>query len=313
MSLHEFRELLDRHAQPGIVPSAIPGVLVSRLTDAVSPDESPTGTLLAVVGQGTNRLSVGGTVHDYGPGQYLIASVDLPVSGQFTDATPEAPALGFGLELRAEVIAELMLNVAAAEFMRPARGETSPPAIAVGHASERLLDAVTRMLRLLDSPRDIPVLAPLIEREILWLIMSGDQGATVRQLGLADSSLSRVRHVVRWMREHFAESLRVEELAELARMSPSAFHRAFHAVTSMSPIQYQKSIRLQEARLQLLARPGDVAAAAYAVGYESPSQFSREYRREFGAPPSRDTAALRVDPRLLRASAGSSETTVATR
>jgi AraC-like DNA-binding protein len=295
MSLQEFRELVDRHARPGISTSAIPGVVVSRIADGNRPDESTTGTILAVVAQGTKRLVVGNSIHDYGPGQYLIASVDLPVSGQFTDATDEHPALGFGLELRAEVIAELMLNAAAAEFMRPARGENSPAAIAVGTASERLLDAVTRMLRLLDEPRDIPVLAPLIEREILWLIMTGEQGATVRQLGLADSSLSRVRHVVRWMREHFDESLRVDELAERARMSPSAFHRAFHAVTAMSPIQYQKSIRLQEARLRLLVRPGDVSATAYAVGYESPSQFSREYRRQFGVSPSRDTAALRDD------------------
>jgi len=291
--MEEFRELVDRHARAGITSLGIPGVVVSRMTGDGSPDESTTGTILAVVAQGTKRLSVGGTIHDYGPGQFLIASVDLPVSGQFVDATPEAPALGFGLELRAEVIAELMLNPASAEFMRPARGETSPPAIAVGDASDRLLDAVTRMLRLLDSPRDISVLAPLIEREILWLVMSSEQGATVRQLGLADSSLSRVRHVVRWMRDHFDESLRVDDLASLARMSPSAFHRAFHSVTAMSPIQYQKSIRLQEARLRLLARPGDVSATAYAVGYESLSQFSREYRREFGAPPSRDTAALR--------------------
>ena len=291
MSLMEFRALVDRHAQGGVTPTAIPGVLVSRMTDGGSPDESTTGTVLALVAQGTKRMSVGGAIHDYGPGQYLVASVDLPVSGQFTDATMEHPALGFGLELRAEVVAELMLNVAAREFMRPARGEASPSAIAVGQASERLLDAAIRMLRLLDTPRDIPALAPLIERELLWLVMSGEQGATVRQLGLADSSLSRVRHVVRWIREHFAESLRIEELATLARMSQSAFHRSFHSVTAMSPIQYQKTIRLQEARLRLFARPGDVAATAYAVGYESPSQFSREYRRQFGVAPSQDSGA----------------------
>lgn len=296
MSFEEFSALVARHAPGGITSTAIPGVLVSRMDDGGSQDESTTGTILAVVAQGTKRLSVGGTVHDYGAGQYLVASVDLPVSGHFIDATPTHPALGFGLELRPEVIAELMLGAAAAEYTRPARGESSPPAIAVGAVSARLLDATVRMLRLLDHPRDIPVLAPMIEREILWLIMSGEQGATVRQLGLADSSLSRVRHVVRWIREHFAESLRVDELAELARMSPSAFHRAFHAVTAMSPIQYQKSIRLQEARLRLLAAPGDIGATAYAVGYESPSQFSREYRREFGASPSEDVAALRAAP-----------------
>ncbi|MCI0155418.1 AraC family transcriptional regulator [Leifsonia shinshuensis] len=293
MSFEEFRELVAAHAPGGISTTAIPGVLVSRMDDGGSQDESTTGTVLAIVAQGTKRLSVGGNVHDYGAGRYLVASVDLPVSGQFTDATPEHPALGLGLELRPEVIAELMLTSSAADFGRVARGESSPPAIAVGNVSPRLLDAAIRMLRLLDHPRDIPVLAPMIEREILWLIMTGEQGATVRQLGLADSSLSRVRHVVRWIREHFAESLRVDELAELARMSPSAFHRAFHAVTSMSPIQYQKTIRLQEARLRLIADPGDIGATAYAVGYESPSQFSREYRRAFGASPSEDIASLR--------------------
>lgn len=293
MSFEEFRTLVARHASDGISKTSIPGVVVSRMNHGGPQDESTTGTILAVVAQGTKRLSVGGTVHDYGAGQYLVASVDLPVSGHFTDATPERPALGFGLELRPEMIAELMLTAAAAEFPRSARGESSPPAIAVGAISARLLDAVLRMLRLIDHPRDIPVLAPMIEREILWLIMTGEQGATVRQLGLADSSLSRVRHVVRWIREHFAESLRVEELADRARMSPSAFHRAFHAVTSMSPIQYQKSIRLQEARLRLIASAGDIGATAYAVGYESPSQFSREYRREFGASPSEDAGAVR--------------------
>jgi AraC-like DNA-binding protein len=263
------------------------------MDDAGPQDESTTGTVLAVVAQGAKRLSLGGTVHDYGPGEYLVASVDLPVTGQFMDASPTHPALGFGLELRPEVVAELMLNPAAAEFSRPARGESSPRAVAVGSSSPRLIDAAVRMLRLLDHPRDIPVLAPMIEREILWLVMSGDQGATVRQLGLADSSLSRVRHVVRWMRERYAEPVRVDELAQQARMSPSAFHRAFHSVTAMSPIQYQKNIRLQEARLRLLANPGDIAATAFEVGYESASQFSREYRRQFGAPPSRDVAQLR--------------------
>jgi len=297
MSFDEFRALVAQHAPGGITTTAIPGVLVSRMDDGGSQDESTTGTILAVVAQGTKRISVGGTVHDYGAGQYLVASVDLPVSGHFTDATPEHPALGFGLELRPAVIAELMLTAAAAEFPRPQRGESSPPAVAVGDTTSRLLDAILRMLRLLDHPSDISVLAPMIEREILWLIMSGEHGATVRQLGLADSSLSRVRHVVRWIREHFTESLRVDELAELARMSPSAFHRAFHAVTSMSPIQYQKSIRLQEARLRLIANPGEVGATAYSVGYDSPSQFSREYRREFGASPSEDAASFRASTR----------------
>lgn len=293
MSLQELRTLVERHAPHGVTTTAIPGVLLARVEHAGPQEESTSGTVLAVVAQGAKRLSVGSTVHDYGPGNYLVASVDLPVSGQFMDATPEQPALGFGLEIRPETVAELLLNPAAQGFARPPRGEAAPPAIAVGTVDERLLDATVRMLRLLDEPRDIPVLAPMIEREILWLIMSGENGATVRQLGLADSSLSRVRHVVRWMRDRYAEPMRVDDLAQLASMSPSAFHRAFHAVTAMSPIQYQKNVRLQEARLRLLANPADIAGTAYAVGYESPSQFSREYRRQFGAPPSRDINELR--------------------
>jgi len=294
MSLQELRSLIERHARSGVSRTGIPGVLVARTDQNGPQDESTTGTVLAVIAQGSKRLSIGTTVHDYGPGEYLVASVDLPVTGQYVNVSPAQPALGFGLELRPEVVAELMLNSAALDFARPVRGEPSPPAIAVGTSSERLLDACVRMLRLLDHPRDIPVLAPMIEREILWLIMSGEQGATVRQLGLADSNVNRVRQVVRWMRERYAEPMRVDDLAQLASMSPSTFHRAFHAVTAMSPIQYQKNIRLQEARMRLLANPADVASAAYAVGYESASQFSREYRRQFGAPPSRDVAQLRA-------------------
>jgi len=150
------------------------------------------------------------------------------------------------------------------------------------------------MVRLLERPIDLPILAPMLEREITWLLMTGPDGALVRQLGLADSGLSRVGHAVRWIRDHYAEPIRVEELARMASMSPSAFHRTFLRVTAMTPIQFQKQFRLQEARIRLVADPHDVAGAAYAVGYESPSQFSREYRRRFGTPPSHDARRLRL-------------------
>ena len=164
----------------------------------------------------------------------------------------------------------------------------------MSNASDDLVDAVVRMLRLPDHPRDLPVLAPMIEREILWRLITGEQGATVRQLGLADSSLAHVGRAVRWIRDHHAETFRVGDLARRSGMSASAFHRNFHAVTAMSPIQFQKQIRLQEARLLLVARPDDVAGVGQAVGYDSASQFSREYRRQFGTPPGRDAARLRV-------------------
>ena len=161
-------------------------------------------------------------------------------------------------------------------------------------ASAELLDAIVRLLRLLDHPADQALLAPMIEREILWRLITGEQGETVRQLGLADSNLSHIARAIRWIREHRADAIRVEHLARMAQMSVSAFHRNFQAATAMSPIQFQKQIRLQEARLLLVARPDDVAGVGFAVGYDSASQFSREYRRQFGSPPGRDAARLRA-------------------
>jgi transcriptional regulator GlxA family with amidase domain len=142
-----------------------------------------------------------------------------------------------------------------------------------------------------DRPDDVPVLGPAIEREILWRLINSDQGATVRQIGLVDSRISQVARAIRWIRTRYAESLRIEDLAQLAGMSVTSFHRHFRSVTSMTPIQYQKQIRLQEARARLLANRKDVAAVGFAVGYDSPSQFSREYRRQFGAPPGKHAAA----------------------
>lgn len=156
------------------------------------------------------------------------------------------------------------------------------------------------MLRLLDEPRDRAVLAPLIKREILWRLITGDQGAAVRQFGLADSSLSHVSRAVRWIREHYAQPFRVEDVARLSGMSVSAFYRNFQAVTAMSPIQFQKQIRLQEARLLLATRPGDITGVGRHVGYDNPSQFSREYRRQFGTPPSQDATRLRTAARAPR-------------
>ena len=153
-----------------------------------------------------------------------------------------------------------------------------------------LLDAVARMLRLLDRPSDAPVLAPMIEREIIWRLLTGPQGDTIRQIGLADSDLSHVSRAIGWIRDNYAEPMRIDDLARLSGMSASAFHRHFRAVTAMSPLQFQKRIRLQEARSLLVARPGDVAGIGHLVGYDSPSQFNREYRRLFGSPPGQDAA-----------------------
>jgi AraC-like DNA-binding protein len=246
---------------------------------------------MALIAQGGKRIALGDRIYDYRAGQYLIASIDLPVTGQFMDASLERPALGFGLILQPAAIAELLLQAASGTVPVASGGATS--SMVVSNASSDLLDAVVRLLRLLDSPRDIAVLAPLIKREILWRLILGEQGAAVRQLGLADSHVSHIARAVRWIRDHYAQSFRVEDVARLAGMSVSAFYRNFQAVTAMSPIQFQKQIRLQEARLLLAAHPKEVTSIGFRVGYESASQFSREYRRQFGRPPSEDAVLLR--------------------
>lgn len=291
MDLSTLRDLIARHARSG-EQTIIDGVVIASIEETGPPTVSATGTVMVVMAQGAKRMALGDQVHEYRTGHCMIASVDLPITGHFIEASPDRPALGFALTLRPELIAELLLHPSAAELSRPVRG-TTPPGIAIHDAPEDLVEAVARMVRLLDRPRDLPVLAPMIEREILWLLMQGESGTVVRQLGLAGSSLVRVGRAVQWVRERYAETIRVDDLARMTNMSPSAFHRGFQAVTAMSPIQFQKQIRLQEARIRLVADPGDIAGTAHAVGYESPSQFSREYRRRFGASPAQDAARLR--------------------
>ena len=290
MSLAELRTLIARHARPDMT-TAVDGVLASKVERLSAPYPSMTGTVLALVAQGAKRLALGDRVYDYRAGQYLVASVDLPVTGHFVDVSPAHPALGFGLVLRSSVVAELLLRAGPTD-LPPAPGG-APSGIAVSDAPDELVDAAVRMLRLLDQPRDAAILAPLTEREIVWRLLTGDQGATVRQLGLADSSLAHVARAVRWIRDHYAESFRVEDAARVSGMSVSAFYPNLQAVTAMRPIQFQKQIRLQQARLLLATHTHDVTGVSHRVGYDSPSQFSREYRRQFGAPPSRDALRLR--------------------
>jgi AraC-like DNA-binding protein len=294
--LAELRALIARHARPDET-TALDGVLLSAAGRPGEPRPSSSGTVMAVIAQGAKRLALGDRVYDYGPGQYLVASVDLPITGHYTRASTDEPALGFGLILRPSAIASLALDADTAPAPRPprrARPGPAPPGIGVAEASPEFLDAVVRMVRLLDSPGDRDILAPMIEREILWRLINGPLGQSVRQIGLADSSLTHVSRAVRWITEHYDKPFRVEDLARSCGMSTSAFHRNFHAVTALSPIQFQKQIRLQKSRLLLLTGADDVATVGYRVGYDSTSQFSREYRRHFGLPPGRDAARLRA-------------------
>jgi AraC-like DNA-binding protein len=296
--LDELRLLIARHAgsaQAAMTASGIRAVSSEVPTELAHHVMEP---MLAVVAQGAKRAVLGDQVFEYGAGQYLVVSVDLPIAGHICQASPESPYLAAALTLKPTTIATLLLEMAASD--RPA---IEPAGFGVSDAPVELLDSVVRMLRLLERPRDVAVLGPMLEREILWRLLNGERAAMVRQIGLADSRLSQISRAIRWIRVHHAEAFRIEELAEMAAMSASSFHRHFRAVTTMSPLQYQKLIRLQAARARLLAESEDIAAVGFSVGYDSPSQFSREYSRLFGAPPGRDVARLRTvtmaDPSLV--------------
>jgi AraC-like DNA-binding protein len=292
-ALTGLRESIARHAGEGRTRTALPGVSVicsPTITEPLGDVIEPT---VSVIAQGTKETELNGRSFTYGPGQFLVVSVELPVVGHVKQATVEEPFLAAVLELRPERIAALLLETAPAATARPGAVHATPAGIAVSDASPALIDAISRLLALLDAPEDAAALAASVEREVLWRLLTGPQGTSVRQIGLADSRLAHLARAIRWIRGHYNETLRVEELATLATMSVSSFHRHFRAVTSMTPIQYQKQIRLREARARLLAEPGDVTGIAFAVGYDSPSQFSREYRRMYGVPPSRDAITLR--------------------
>lgn len=228
-------------------------------------------------------MLIGDRALRYDPGSYFIYAVETPATGQLLEASAARPYLAIGFILDVQAIAALLVD------HEPAVAGDSFTTCPVG---DDLLDALHRMMRLLDRPAEIPVLAAMLEREILFRLLQGPQGAKLRHLARADSRLSQVRQAIAWIRAHYHQPIRVGDLAELACMSNAAFHRHFKAATAMSPIQYQKQIRLLEARQLLIAQPGNAARVAFALGYESASQFSREYARQFGFPPARDAARL---------------------
>jgi AraC-like DNA-binding protein len=294
--LGRLKELIARHAGEGLTPTALPGVSVLRATAVAKPLGEVAEPAVAVIAQGVKETALNGRTFAYGPGQLTIVPVELPVVGHITQASPEEPFLAFVLRLRPGKIATLLAETAPVTTAAPRASGAAALGIAVSDASPALLDAIGRLLALLGAPDDAAVLAAGVEREILWRLLTGPHGATVRQVGLADSRLAYLARAIHRIRSHYDQPLRIEDLAALAAMSVTSFHRHFRALTSMTPIQFQKQIRLHEARTRLLAEPGDIAGAGFAVGYGSPSQFSREYRRMFGAPPSRDALGQTAAP-----------------
>ncbi|MCF7220666.1 AraC family transcriptional regulator [Lysobacter sp. TLK-CK17T] len=246
---------------------------------------------LCVVVQGSKRALVGDRVFHYDPLNYLVVSVTLPAVGQILEASPERPYLCLRLDIDTEEVSRLMLDLG--PDATTATAGAGEPGLYVASMSGALLDALLRLVRLLDEPRDLPVLAPAACREIHYRVLMGELGHRLRDLAVHDGRTQRVARAIEWIRSRFDQSLRIESLAEAVHMSPSSLHHQFKAVTAMSPLQFQKQLRLHEARRLMFSEGLEAASAAHRVGYESPSQFSREYRRLFGAPPRREVRAMR--------------------
>ena len=238
---------------------------------------------------GSKTITVGDQTHHYDPATYFVMSIDLPAVGAVHAAKTGEPYLAIGLTLEPAIVANLL-----ADLPKPAGGQLYSPGFSVAPVTPNLLDVWVRMLRLMDRPDEIVALSPAYEREILFRVLQGPLGWMLRDIAMPDTALSRVGVAIRWIRENFALPIRIEALAEMAALSVSAFHRHFKAVTALSPLQYQKHVRLLHARSLLIAGEGNATSIAFGVGYESPNQFSREYARQFGLPPTKDAARYRV-------------------
>jgi AraC-like DNA-binding protein len=283
--------LLDRFTTnvEGTTRCDVQGLHLHRISCPGGPSHGIQTPALGLIAQGTKRVMVGDDVYMYDPMHYLVSSVDLPVMGQVAVASDNEPYLGLRLDLDVEEISALIRD----ESLPPATHADATRGLYVNRLGTPMLDAVLRLLRLLDTPEDIPILAPMIKREILYRLLMNGPGARLRQIALQDSQTQRIAKAILLLRENFAQPLRVEAIARDVHMSVSSLHHHFKAVTAMSPLQYQKQLRLQEARRLMLIDMTDAATAAHKVGYESASQFSREYSRLFGAPPVRDTRRWR--------------------
>lgn len=249
--------------------------------------------------QGEKRVTLGKTTYVCGAGQFMLTSIDLPVVSQVSRASRSEPILGILLRLEMPAIRRILSEE---EFPAPTLGPGTR-GMAVGHCGPELLDACTRLVDLLDAPQDIAFLSRLIQREIIYRLLRSPQGAHLAAIATLGEQSNRTARVVAWLRANYAHPLRVEELAEMAQMGVSTLHHHFRTLTAMSPLQYQKQLRLHTARERMLAEGLDAAGAAYSVGYESASQFNREYSRFFGQPPMRDIKA-----RLLAGATASATT-----
>lgn len=289
---HELAALVTQHTDnqsSGVYKTAIPQLQLMRESTVSTDTGGVVEPTFALMVQGKKEILLGEEIYHYSAAQYLVVSVDLPLRAFIVEATPSKPYLGFKLSLDPVQICDIMGQLQT----NSDKPKSSRRGLFVSDADGSLIDCAIRLTQLLDTPQDISFLAPMIIREIYYRLLSGEQSEAVRQIATTGSSMQRVATVIKRLKAEFANPLRVNELAEQINMSPASFYRHFKAVTSMSPLQYQKQLRLLEARRLMLAENADATQAAYQVGYESPSQFSREYSRMFGAPPIQDIERLR--------------------
>ncbi|HWR36024.1 MAG TPA: AraC family transcriptional regulator, partial [Clostridia bacterium] len=267
----------------------IPGLTLHRRTAATAPCSMTYEPSMTVIAQGRKQVELGRNVFIYDASRFLLTSVDLPVVSRVIEASEAVPCLALSLKLEMSVVRELLSR----EEMQVAEAPFETPAMATGETTVEFLSACCRLVDLLDTPRDIPFLSGLIQREIIYRILRGAEGARLRAIATSGEQSHRTAKAIAWVRANYAKPLRVEHLAEIAGMGVSTLHHHFRVLTAMSPLQYQKQLRLQAARSRMLMDGLDAASAAFEVGYESASQFNREYSRFFGQPPMRDIRSLR--------------------
>ncbi len=293
MSIATLAHEIGRIARnDGDYQTAIPQLLMARRSGRTEPLACIYMLGLAVVAQGGKQVTMSDQVVNYGPGQSLLATVDLPVVSQVTQADLAQPFLGMLLTLDTRALVQLAADME----LPPLPRDQAARGISLGPLDEPLLDAVIRLVRLLQEPQHIARLAPLIQQEIMVRLLTGPHGPYLRHLIAAGSPSHQVAQAIAWLKLNFSRDVLMDELAERAHMSPSTFRQHFRQLTGMSPLQYQKQLRLQEARQLMLTQALDASSTAARVGYESVSQFNREYSRQFGSPPQRDIRRMRELP-----------------
>jgi len=275
--------------KPDRIMTAIPGLSLFRRDEPTQPASVMYEPSICLTTQGTKRILLGDDTYVYDQHHFLITSVDLPTVVQIIKASREKPFLGLILKLDQREISQLMVD----SNLPPPRPQQTSRGMATGEVTFPLLAAFQRLIDLLDEPKDIPILAPIIQRELFYRLLVGDQGVRLRQMASAGSQSQQIARAIYWLKGHYTQPLRIDVLATQVNMSTSTFHHHFREVTAMSPLQYQKWLRLNEARRLMLTENQDATTAAFQVGYESPSQFSREYSRLFGNSPLRDITNLR--------------------